>query len=350
MVGRMRKQLNLSFILSLTYLVYGCGSGTTTTGPVNNVVPLVVDSGYNGNAVNGAFITIQVCQPGTNNCQTLDHVLVDSGSTGLHIDSSQLTLANLPAITYNNNPLFLCSTYGGGGGSGYASFGSLVSADIKIGGEVARNVPLTLVSNNQIIPSNCSHGLPFLNVYSLNGEKALMGVGPINTPNSLAYPSVYTCNNNNCKNLESGATISTPLDENIVSTFTTDNNGVIFKLPKIESATNTPLIGTLTFGINTQADNLASQFVNVLLADPSQTDANSGNFITNVGTEQTQSLFDSGTSFSVEFYSPTIPLCTGLLAGGIYCPVPSPYIFSSTVSSYNATENFPITTPLIILH
>ena len=202
-------------------MVYGCGSGNTATGSVNNVVPLVVDNGYNGNAVNEAFITITICQPGTNNCQTLDHVKVDSGSTGLHIDSSQLTLANLPAITYNNNPLFLCSTYGSTSGGGNAAFGSIVSADIKIGGEVARNAPLTLVSNNQLIPNSCSHGLPFLNVYSLNGEKALMGVGPINPSNTLAYPSVYTCNNNNCKKLESGATISTPLDENIVSAFAT---------------------------------------------------------------------------------------------------------------------------------
>jgi len=35
--------------------------------------------------VNGAFVTVTVCVPGTANCQAIDHVLVDTGSSGLRL-------------------------------------------------------------------------------------------------------------------------------------------------------------------------------------------------------------------------------------------------------------------------
>ncbi len=52
---------------------------------VNNVLPVVVDAGPTGNYVNGLFATVTVCTPGTSTCQTIDHVLVDTGSNGLRL-------------------------------------------------------------------------------------------------------------------------------------------------------------------------------------------------------------------------------------------------------------------------
>ena len=44
-------------------------------------------------AINTAYTTVTVCAPGsTSNCQTIDHIQVDTGSSGLRILSEVLTI------------------------------------------------------------------------------------------------------------------------------------------------------------------------------------------------------------------------------------------------------------------
>ena len=72
------------------------GSTRVTVNPPaagNNVQPVVVDGGPTGlgpnDYVNGIFTTVKVCAPdSTTNCQTIDHVLVDTGSVGLRLLST----------------------------------------------------------------------------------------------------------------------------------------------------------------------------------------------------------------------------------------------------------------------
>ncbi len=318
-----------------------CSNGRSVSTPTNNTVPLVVDAGYNGQATNRAFISIQICQPGTNNCQTLDYVVVDTGSVGLNIDGSQLNLA-LPSVDYSNNPIYRCAQYG----SGY-NFGPMQTADIRIAGEVAANFPITIFQNSG--PASCSNGSPVVTLNDVvGGAKAIMGLGVINPSNSLMYPGLYSCINNNCNPLGTNINITTPLVRNVVSTFATDNNGVIFNLPAVRAATNTPITGTLTFGINTQADNMAPQSAHTVKANPVLFANNVplvGYFSANNGASTTPAIFDSGTP-SVQFYSPNITQCTGAFTG-IYCPNPSPTNWTSTISSYNGSENFPITMSIV---
>ena len=60
--------------------------GTGSTPAVGNVQPVTV---ANDNAL---YTTVIICVPGTFTCQTIENVLVDTGSTGLRILASQLTL------------------------------------------------------------------------------------------------------------------------------------------------------------------------------------------------------------------------------------------------------------------
>src|SRR6185312_10933344 len=76
----------------------GKGSGTGSGGgQTSNVVVMTVDAGPDVTATSGydvdtPFITVTVCAPAsTTNCQTIDHVEVDTGSYGLRIISSVLT-------------------------------------------------------------------------------------------------------------------------------------------------------------------------------------------------------------------------------------------------------------------
>ena len=77
-------------------------SGTATvavnpTAAANNVAPIIVDAGpagLNFTSTNVPFVTIKVCVPGsTTECQTIDHVTVDTGSSGLRIVSTVLKIS-----------------------------------------------------------------------------------------------------------------------------------------------------------------------------------------------------------------------------------------------------------------
>src|SRR5579872_1335178 len=74
----------------------GNGGGTPAGVPIpppagQNVVPISVNGGPLLTAnppsayTNGAFVSVNVCVPGTSTCQTIDDVLVDTGSFGLRI-------------------------------------------------------------------------------------------------------------------------------------------------------------------------------------------------------------------------------------------------------------------------
>jgi hypothetical protein len=110
----------------LATLLTACGGGgsnaggstpTPTPAPVPaNTLPVTVDLGPTDEtgklvgAANTLYTTVTVCQPGSStNCQTIDHVLVDTGSTGLRLLSSQLKSSlNLPPASSGGLPVLNC--------------------------------------------------------------------------------------------------------------------------------------------------------------------------------------------------------------------------------------------------
>ncbi len=121
--------------------VVGCGGGggggtTNTSDP--NVQAVAVDSGPSGiagtsnPAVNTLYTTITVCVPGTSTCQQIDHIQVDTGSSGLRIISTVLTLSLPLKEDSNGNAIAECVHFVDG-----SSWGPLRQADIKIAGESA---------------------------------------------------------------------------------------------------------------------------------------------------------------------------------------------------------------------
>src|SRR3954471_11705643 len=90
-----------------------CGSSSDSNPiatPAQNVQPIVVNAGPANNYANGLFTSVTVCVPGTSSCQTIDGVLVDTGSSGLRLLSSVLTLS-LPQQTSNGNPVVECNQF-----------------------------------------------------------------------------------------------------------------------------------------------------------------------------------------------------------------------------------------------
>jgi hypothetical protein len=313
----------------------GSGSANTTNLP-SNATLLTIGSGYNGQGWNRPYITVTICASNTTTCQTFDHVLIDSGSTGFRVDQSQLSgamLAALQPVTYNDLPLYQCMQYA----AGY-DFGPVVRADVKVSGEVASDIPIQIFNDTQpepTIPMACTEGQGFADLTAL-GAQAIIGVNVFSNPNNnYTNGGVYTCvSESNCTQVNDPTTIPTVLNINPVAAFESDNNGVIFNLPDVPNATTSSMQGTVVFGLNTESNNIVPNDINTVLGNPSYS-YQIGAFYANTGSlEQTLSIFDSGTP-TFDFYYTGINTCSGI----VYCPTTSPQTWNSTIFDYNTESH-----------
>ena len=84
--------------ITVNGLWVGIISGSVSSGGTNQI-PVVVDAGPPGvHAINGPYVSVTLCAPGTTNCQTIDHLLVDTGASGVRVLASVLQPALLAAL------------------------------------------------------------------------------------------------------------------------------------------------------------------------------------------------------------------------------------------------------------
>jgi hypothetical protein len=135
--------------------IAGCGGGGGGTPAAvmapaaqSNVFAVSVDAGPAGTGynVNRLYTTVTVCQTGsTTVCQTIDHVLVDTGSTGLRVLASQVpsAIGLRPVLAGGGQPLLNCVQFLD------ASFDwrPVVVADIVMGEKRAVSVPVQLMGD-----------------------------------------------------------------------------------------------------------------------------------------------------------------------------------------------------------
>ena len=256
---------DLRIIVSLTVcfacvVLVGCGGGSSkstlntiaTSG--TNVAPISVNGGPLGNYVDAAFASVTVCVPGTSNCQTIDNVLVDTGSFGLRILSSALTSVSLPPQKASDgNPVAECLTF-------LASYtwGPVQTADVQIAGEKASSVPIQVLSDTDFTaPGSCTSS-GFGSADSLNSlfANGILGVGlaaqDCGDPCLASYDQYYECPSSGCVPIDQalGQQVVNP-----VALFASDNNGVIVELPSVSAGGEASVTGSLVFGIGTQSNN-----------------------------------------------------------------------------------------------
>lgn len=314
------------------------GQVIATAGPPN-VEPLSINAGPAAlsaqnppqPALNTAFVTVKVCVPGTQTCQTIDDIEVDTGSSGLRILGSALTL-NLPAVMSGGVPLAECLPFADG-----SSFGPVVTADLTMptSGETAAGINVQVIgaATYQTLPADCQTQPE--NTVVTFGANGILGVGPFvqdcgTACVSQVVPSTYyTCPTSaTCVGAEAALTqqVSNP-----VAAFSTDNNGVIVEIAAVSSpgaATVSNPNAVLVFGIGTHANNALGS-ATVLPAD-------SFAFVraTYSGTSGLNAALDSGSNVSY-FSDNTIPACTGSFSG-LYCPV-STLNLSATLSGVSGS-------------
>ena len=312
--------LAVAFALALGV---GCGgsSHTSTTTPPPpptgaNVQAITVNAGPAGNYVNGAFTSVTVCAPVTTSCQTIDGVLVDTGSSGLRLLSSAITTITLPPQKASDgNAVVECLPFVTG-----LTWGPVATADIQIAGEKASAVPIQILSDSAYsIPTTCKNqGTPQDTLTNL-GANGILGVGMFLQvcgsaclTTGASNPGLYY----GCTSASSCVVSGEPLAQQVsnpVSLFATDNNGVIVELPAAPAPQAT-LSGSLIFGIGTRSNNALGS-ATVYPMD------NNFNFTTTYNNQAYSSSFIDSGSNGLYFLTTTIdgiPTCAD--ANSFYCP------------------------------
>jgi hypothetical protein len=329
--------------VSLVACTEGGGSSASvssgvTTSTVNNTQPVTIDGGplVNGQAVGGdedlLFTTVTVCVPGTATCQAIDHVQVDTGSVGLRLLSSVLTL-NLNITNISGQPIGNCVQYA----DTTYQWGPVAIADVKMAGEVASSVPIQVVgdANFPAAPASCSAGGTSVQTVTDLGANGILGVGLYRQDCGSACTSTvgepagvyYGCPSTGC--VIAAVSLAAQL-QNPVWLFPQDNNGLEIVLPQVPATGAATLSGSMYFGIGTQSDNAPG-------AAQAQAPNALGNLITTYnGVQYTTSYIDSGSN-GYFFLVPTstgLPECSALQAPGFYCP-PSPVSLTAITSGSN---------------
>jgi hypothetical protein len=300
------------------------GSSTGGGGSTANVQAITVNTGptaappLNSPYINGAFTSVTVCAPGsTTTCQTIGGILVDTGSPGLRILSSALTISLPQQTASNGDPIVECLPFVDG-----ITWGPVQTADMTIAGEQAKALPIQVIgsSNFPTIPNACtSFGAPEDDLSTL-GANGILGVGNFAqdcgtacTVSGASNPGLYyTCPAAGCE--VTAQSLSNQVQNPIVL-FPKDNNGVIIELPSVTGA-ETSVSGSMIFGIGTQTNNGLGG-ATVYTIDPS-----SGNFTTvfNNVTYQDAGFLDTGSNaiYFLDSNTTSMPACSD--ATFWYCP------------------------------
>lgn len=274
--------------------------------------------------INQPCISVTICKPGTTNCQTIDDVLLDTGSYGLRLFTQVVSLPLDQVKAANGQSIGECMPYAGGS----TQWGPLKYADVRLGEEVAANIPIQVIDVHfgTVPAADCANNDTDPSV----GFNGILGVGQFvrdcgsRCVSDAANKVYYTCNGATC------TSAAVPLDlqvPNPVAMFPVDNNGIVISMPEVPADGAISVNGTLSFGIGTQSNNKPGN-VTMLPADQL------GNFKTVLnGTTYATAFIDSGSN-GIFFPSSTIAECSK--AKGFYCP---PSTLSLTATQMGATGN-----------
>jgi Protein of unknown function (DUF3443) len=298
-------------------------SPNTIAAPADNVAAVAVDFGLPGIPyLDGLFATVTVCVPGTSNCQNIDHVLVDTGSSGLRLLKSVLTLALPQATNDGGAALAECSQFV----SGFA-WGPLATADFRIAGEQASNLTIQVINEQAFpVPNDCTG--TGVNTAQDLGCNGILGIGSflqdcgsdcqaplgVRSTNPGTY---YACSSTTRGGCQATVVPVAKQVSNPVALFSQDNNGTIIELPAIPANGARQVAGALVFGIGTRENNGLDQATVMPLS------SQEGTFLTSYPPKGNPSLafVDSGSNaiYFLDSGFTRIPTCPGDYSV-FYCP------------------------------
>lgn len=319
-------------------------SYSVTQSTVSNSVDITVENAFS--VVDVPYVTVKVCVPGTTTCTTVDHVLVDTGSTGLRILASALDSSVSGALTSvtssSGSQLGECAQFV----SGYM-WGTVKKADLYIAGEEAASLPIQLVSDSSYstVPSACQAKGASMGTQISLGANGIIGLSSAKQDcgsscvSSTTEGYYYSCTSSTSCTATTVALTSQVLHP--AAQFSSDNNGVVLVLPSIASSGAATATGKLYFGIGTQSNNVLGSAV------PHGT-SSSGLFYVSFNGSSMYGYIDSGSN-GLFFNDSSLTTCTSGTASGWFCPTSTTSlsatmtsVATSSLSSSSATLSFSI--------
>jgi hypothetical protein len=346
------RNLFLLISVALALGLGGCGGGggggsTATTPPVippttppltptlaNNQVAITVDHGLSGEP-NTPNVSVTICVPGTTTCQVIPNILLDTGSFGLRLFASGITIP-LQTSQVGGGTLTNCAQFGLG-----TAYGSVQLADIKLGGEVASNTPIQVIAdpNFAAVPPACANGgTGTVSSAADLRSNGILGIGaePVDCPAcvaSAAQATYFICTSSSSCNQTVAATALQVA--NPVAKFAQDNNGDLITLPTLTAGGAPSASGTLTFGIGTETNNaLGSAKIYTTTAFSNSTQFYD-TFTTVFNSTSDIAFMDSGSNGTF-FADGSISSCT--LSQGFYCPT-STLALTAVMQGVNGTNS-----------
>ena len=277
--------------------------------------------------------SVTVCQPGTSACQTITNLLIDTGSSGLRVFASALTVTLSPSSA-GSGTLAECVQYA----DGTSEWGTVRSADVKLANEPAVTVPIQVIdasygappptcTSAQSTPDTSPDELGFNGVLGLGLFDMDCGADCTTDAENGSY---YSCTSSSCTPTTSSVQVRNP-----VALLPTDNNGIILKLGAVGAAGAPSVAGTLLLGIGTQANNAPGKVTTYA------TDA-AGNFTTLFGAFKATPItgfLDSGTTTLSLPQVSALPLCASSTQtgdSGLFCPKTNQTLTAANITDKGA--------------
>lgn len=324
----------------------GGGSSSTASGTANgnantattsaaaiatNAVAVTIGSSVGGNAFrNIPTVSVTVCVPGTSTCQTIDNILVDTGSVGLRLISSATTVTLPTVSTSSGATLAECVNFA----SGYG-WGGMRTADVKIGSKSVSGMRVHLMNDSSVpsAPSSCVNALTGYEVDTVArfGANGVLGIGQLpqdcgsGCATSTSNHIYYGCALGTCTD------ITLPVAQQLphpVTQFTSDNNGTVLQLPSVSSGGQSSATGLLIFGIGTGANNALGSATVLKTNGLTFNGSYNGSAIT--------SFIDSGSNGI--YFPSSITQCSQSGFSTFYCPTASMTQSATLSGSDNATS------------
>ncbi|WP_205960427.1 DUF3443 family protein [Ramlibacter henchirensis] len=294
--------------------------------PASNVLPIHLDHGPRGEAFNVPFVSVTICVPGTHECQTIDHVVLDTGSSGLRIAASALRKGlALPPVTITGDaagadvPVGQCMQFASG-----HTWGSVRRANVQLGGQQGEALAIQVFDDftgpYATAPAACSSSVALSRVLDANG---ILGVGLRrhdcggSCEGETPLPIYFGCVEGGCTAtaLARSAQVANP-----VAALAAHNNGVSIQMPEVPLGGARSITGVLVLGIATATNNQLGA-ARVFAPD------DAGFLRATYKGATYLSFLDTGTN-SVRFPDPELPEC-----GSLYCPdQPTPLSISVTAA------------------
>ena len=243
---------NVSGSTNLTLTADGAAPANVMAITVNG--SLCTASSY----LNKPCVSVTVCNPDQTVCQTVNDILLDTGSYGLRIFQQAIPTLTLPQVASGPGSLTGCVQFA----DGSSLWGPIKRAAVKLGNEPAVQIPIQVIDASfGTLPLPCADADPSP---VSSGFTGILGVGVLaedcgpGCVFSSANGIYYRCSGADCI----GTTVALADQvQNPVAHLPLDNNGLLVQLPSVPTLAQssppgaTSIDGSLILGIGTRANN-----------------------------------------------------------------------------------------------